>query len=97
MEPNDQKTDYFDKVMAWAQKDALIIVVCMFALGACLYTLMSVEGYQVAINQAWMQQWDMSGCKAGYKPVNISWNVGGNYDDVKDSGIDTQGVRPIYR
>lgn len=79
MEPNNQKNELFDKVMAWAKKDALVIIVMIFALGACLYTLYTVGNYQKAINLAWTEQWEQSGC--AFKPYqpNITFNYGGYY------------------
>jgi cell division protein FtsW (lipid II flippase) len=69
-----------DKLMAWAKRDATIIIVCILALAGCLYTLMTTASYQKAINQNWMDQWEKSGCQAKPYQPNISFKYWGEYN-----------------
>lgn len=80
MEPNNQKDDLFDKLMAWAERDAVIIIICMLTLGFCWYTIATVGDYQKEINAQWMQQWDQSGCKVVAMQPNISFKYLGGYN-----------------
>jgi hypothetical protein len=73
--------DILEHLMAWAQKDAWVILVCALTLLGCLYTMATIGSYQRAINAAWEQQWDRSGCKDAYVRPNITFNYKGVYEN----------------
>ena len=95
MEDKDKELKVMDVLIAWGKKDSIMILVAFLAMLACLYTLVSVQGYQVAINDHWERQWGMSGCKAGYTPANISWNWRNQYGD-EDTNQYPEGLRTQY-
>lgn len=76
-------------LMEWIKKDFVIIILCLLALLACLYTLYAVGSYQEQINQAWQQQWNISGCMADPVAVNITFNIGGLYNESKNINQDS--------
>ena len=84
-EKTDKKTfNFWEHLLTWAAKDFVIILLLMVCLLACLYTLETTELYQEKINQAWEDQWYLSGCKATYYVPNITFNLVGDYNENKD-------------
>lgn len=57
------------------KRDLLYIVVVVFALAACLYTLYSVGDYQQLINEHWEQQWEQSGCVYKYTVADYNFTM----------------------
>lgn len=96
MSRNNPKTDennvFFNRIMAWMQRDILFIIVAIFVLFACWYTLNSVDKYQDKINDAWIMQWNKS-CPQSQRNhpqrINISFDIGGNYNDVENKNQNT--------
>ena len=96
MSRNNPKTDennvFFNRIVAWLQKDILFIIIAALCLAACLYTINSVGEYKDQINDAWMQQWNES-CPQQQRLtpqlINISYNIRGDYNDVKNKNQDS--------
>lgn len=90
------KTNIIDRLEAWAAKDWWVILVAIFCLLACMYTINSVSKYQDQINNAWVEMWDNSGCASKYSEPNITFNWRGEYENTyRDK--DTEGPGEIYR
>jgi hypothetical protein len=85
--------DLIDRLTRWARQDWWVIVVAVMCLLACLYTINSVRGLQDQINQAWMEQWESSGCAQRWTSVpNITFNLRGEYqNEIKDRNQNTTG------
>jgi hypothetical protein len=73
-----------DGLIDWMRKDYIIIVICLLSLAACLITIVSIDAYQEKINDAWMDQWQQSGCIIEPEYINITYNIGGDYYGIKD-------------
>ena len=81
----EKDTKLLNMLISWAQRDFLIIVICLVSLLVCFWTIHGVSEYQVKINQAWQKQWLESGCTKIYTEVpNISFNAWGLYNETKD-------------
>jgi hypothetical protein len=74
-----EENDYLYKVMRWVASDRLMILLTIVVLGACFFTLHSMGSYRDAINTAWSESWNESGC--AYAPVvpAIPYNIEGDY------------------
>ena len=51
-----------EKVDALIRRDGLYIIVCAFALFACIWTVGSANDYQNECNTHWQQQLEECGC-----------------------------------
>jgi len=56
-----------ERLIQFIQRDFLYIVVCLFALFACLYIILSVQTYQDHCNEFWHNQTEQCTCP---------WDVG---------------------
>jgi len=77
---NDQVT----KVMSIIGSDFWIVILLLLALLGCLITINSVGTYQQAINDAWQQQWDQSGCDVPYDIPTFDYKYIGGYNGIDD-------------
>lgn len=72
--------DKWKRLINIVKKDFFIILVCLMAVLACVYTIGTVSIYQAAVNRAWINQWYDSGCAQPFQAVNISFNYMGDYN-----------------
>uniref|UniRef100_A0A6M3IE52 Uncharacterized protein n=1 Tax=viral metagenome TaxID=1070528 RepID=A0A6M3IE52_9ZZZZ len=71
----------WEQVIVVVKKDFIIYLVCLLSLLGCLYTIYTVGSYQQAINNAWLKQWEESGCVAEPELPQIQYRlVGGIYE-----------------
>ena len=78
------KDKQMNNILILIKKDLTLILICLIALAACVYTLMTVGAYQDKINDHWMQQWDeiCNDAPIGYDPIgaNFTFNLRGKYN-----------------
>lgn len=74
----------FDPMAFW-KRDAVYIVLCVFALLACVYTLSQAGKYSQACNDHWEKQVErlctsiQDAPVSAYIPFNQTFKLGGDY------------------
>jgi hypothetical protein len=67
------------RLIEWAQRDFVVVFMCLMCLLACLYTALEVGNYEDAINRAWALQWERSGCGVRYYNVTMPFDILARY------------------
>lgn len=81
-----------NKLIEWLKKDWVVIIVCLLALCACVYTSHQATNYSNKCNQHWQEQWEKAGCSVhGYNTFDINYSWWGDYEN-KDSNKSTKGT-----
>lgn len=85
------------------RRDFIYIIVCLFAVLACLYTIYTVSDYQQQCNEYWLQQWEESGCFQQPDTFNESFilpwsdnSEGGITNENQDNDNNPQGTGKGY-
>jgi len=60
----------------WVKKDFIIIIVCLMAMLACLYTIYMAKDYNQQCNEHWAEQWNEKCVNAHpYETFNENFSI----------------------